>query len=81
MHNVRYIKILCSRCGNPWAGQDLLLGFNIFYAAVFSIEAGMRLLSQGPLAYVWQHSDWAWNWLDMFAARPNQKGSSLASRP
>lgn len=52
--------------GDNFAGQDLLLGFNIFYAAVFSIEAGMRLLSQGPLAYVWQHSDWAWNWLDMF---------------
>lgn len=50
-------------------GQDLLLGFNIFYAAVFSIEAGMRLFVQGPLGYVWQHSDWAWNWLDMFAAR------------
>ena len=74
-------KILCSRCRNPWAGQDLLLGFNIFYAAVFSIEAGMRLLAQGPLGYVWQHSDWAWNWLDMFAARPNQKGSSLALGP
>eukprot|EP00435_Cladocopium_sp_Y103_P011969 s2829_g3.t1 len=49
-----------------FAGQDLLLGFNIFYAAVFSIEAGMRLFSQGPIGYVWQHSDWAWNWLDMF---------------
>jgi len=49
-----------------FTGQDLLLGFNIFYAAVFSIEAGMRLFVQGPLGYVWQHSDWAWNWLDMF---------------
>ncbi|CAK9079418.1 unnamed protein product [Durusdinium trenchii] len=49
-----------------FSGQDVLQGFNTFYAAIFSVEAGMRLVACGLYRYVWASQDWAWNWLDVF---------------
>ena len=55
--------------GEAFAAEDLLLGINTFYAAMFSIEAAMRLTANGVMDYVWLSQDWSWNWLDIFAPR------------
>ena len=39
-------------------GQDILLGFNTFYATVFTVEAFMRLIAQGIYGYIWASPDW-----------------------
>lgn len=39
---------------------------NVSYAALFTIEAFLRLVAAGPVSYVWLSDDYAWNWLDVF---------------
>ncbi|CAJ1382564.1 unnamed protein product [Effrenium voratum] len=48
------------------SGEEIFLGIHIGYAVVFSVEVCLRLFAEGFWPYVWQSSDWAWNWLDIF---------------
>lgn len=48
------------------SGQDVLQGFNTFYAAIFSVEAGMRLVACGLYRYVWASQDWA-SWISILS--------------
>ncbi|CAE7506213.1 CAC [Symbiodinium natans] len=48
------------------SGVSVFTTLHTMYSLLFTVEVCLRLTADGFWKYVWESSDWAWNWLDIF---------------
>lgn len=48
------------------SGIEFFTTLHTMYSLLFTLEVCLRLTADGCRKYVWESSDWAWNWLDIF---------------
>jgi len=48
------------------AGIEFFTTLHTMHSLLFTLEVCLRLTADGCRKYVWESSDWAWNWLDIF---------------